>query len=194
MSFFWPAGLWPGNAWPARIWPAATSPAPSVTTRMSSASFPFRGSFPSLYNSNGYAPTVDFACQVIEQEWSGIFSFFSNLDAATQNARVFILEGYLVGWWLGDMYPRAMVGVQGTGGMPIASKSVGGVSVSYKEIEMQPALAPLLSNAFGIKAATIILSRPDRFALVPRGPGRIVPVLSWVDLGVALANAEIPAP
>jgi hypothetical protein len=139
--------------------------------------FPFADNFPGLIQNDGKAPQIDAACLVIETEWSGIFTLFSTFDAVTQKAKRDLLEGYLVGWWLADMYPTKTSGVQGDGGMPLTSKSIGGVSISRKDLEAQPALKQLESNAFGVKALAMIMSCPERMMLhgqiasAPRGVG-----------------------
>lgn len=116
-------------------------------------------SFPTLYSGDkSSAPVVDAACQTIETEWSGIFQLYQS-----QPAKQAILEGYLVGWWLADLYPSK--GVSGDRGMPLTSKSIGGVSVSRKDLEAQPGLKQLESNAFGVKALSMIMAAPERYRI-----------------------------
>jgi hypothetical protein len=55
--------------------------------------------------------------------------------------------------------------MQGDGGMPLTSKSIGGVSISRKDLEAQPALKQLESNAFGVKALAMLMSAPERMML-----------------------------
>lgn len=197
MQSFWPRGLWPNGLWPSELWPAppvSPSPVPTFQTHLTAQTFPFRRNFPGLYDVNGYAPEVDNAILIVETEWSGIFEMFSTLDMQTMINRQAILDSYLVGWWLGDMFPGKMRGVQGDGGMPLVSKSIGGVSVTRKEIEMQPALAPLLSNTFGVKAAMMLMSRVERFALLPQAPAAPVPVLTWQQFALAVLQGGVPSP
>lgn len=139
--------------------------------------FPFGASFPGLIGNDDLAPNIDLACQAVETEWAGIFTLFSTSDAVTQTAKQNLLEAYLVGWWLMDMFPTASKGIQGDGGMPLTSKSIGGVSISRKDLEAQPALKQLESNAFGVKALSMIMSAPERMMLygqtssAMKGPG-----------------------
>ncbi len=130
---------------------------------MNHASFPFAANFPTLYGTDGSSPLVDTACTVIESEWVGIFQLFQTTPNPA--AKQAILEGYLVGWWLADMYPDKVVGISGDGGMPLTGKSIGGVSISRKDLEAQPALKQLESNAFGVKALSMMMSAPERFML-----------------------------
>ncbi len=129
---------------------------------MDHTTFPFTANFPTLTNGQ-----VDAACVSIEAEWSGIQELFQTVanGAAKRN----ILEGYLVGWWLSDMYPTKVQGVSGDGGMPLTSKSIGGVSMTRKDLEMQPALKQLESNAFGVKALSMLKSAPEMFTMFGQG-------------------------
>jgi hypothetical protein len=131
--------------------------------------FPFIANFPTLT-----AGQVDAACVSIEAEWSGIQELFATV--ANGAAKRTILEGYLVGWWLADMYPTKVLGVSGDGGMPLTSKSIGGVSISRKDLEAQSPMKQLESNVFGVKALSMIKSAPEMFTMFGNkgslGPGR----------------------
>jgi len=142
---------------------------------VTNATFPFKANFPTLYDQ-GTAPMVDTAIASVAAEWSGCFDaevsgiqgaagLFQTLPHDQKVAKQNLLYAYLVAWWLADMNPTSVVGVQGDGGMALTSKSIGGVSVSRKDLESQPALIPLQSNAFGHKALTMIMSAPERFRL-----------------------------
>ena len=130
---------------------------------MTHANFPFIDNFPSLVGTDGSAPLIDAACTTVETEWSGIFELYQTV--ANGNAKQQTLEGYLVGWWLADMYPSKVQGISGDGGMPLTGKSIGPVSISRKDLEAQPSLKQLESNAFGVKALSMIMSAPERFLL-----------------------------
>lgn len=127
---------------------------------MTDVAFPFKANFPSLYGTDGKSPIVATAIQTVETEWSGIFTLYQR-----QPSKQAILEGYLVGWWLADLYPDKASGISGDGGMPLTSKSIGGVSVSRKDLEAQPGLRQLESNAFGVKALSMIMAAPERFRI-----------------------------
>ena len=140
--------------------------------------FPFVTNFPALVGTDKSAPLIDAACVIVETEWSGIFTFFNGDALQTQKQN--ILEGYLVGWWLADMYPTAVVGIQADGGMPLTSKSIGGVSISRQDLDLQPGLRQLGSNAFGVKAVSMIMNAPERMILFgqlgSRGSGSLNPL------------------
>ena len=142
----------------------------------SPSSFPFSANFPTLYGSDGSSPSIDGAIASVCAEWSGCFDsavsgivgtsgLWQTLPTAQAEAKQTILLGYLVAWWLADMYPTALVGASGDGGMPLTSKSIGGVSISRKDLEAQPALKQLESNVFGVKALNMIMSAPERYMI-----------------------------
>jgi hypothetical protein len=161
---FWPNGAWLVGEWPSNIWPNAPQTPVAVGTRMSHATFPFAAKFSSLYNNSGKSQIVDFACSVIETEWNGIFTLWANDPAQVQKQTM--AEAYLVGWWLTDMYPEDVDGVQGDGGMPLTSKSIGGVSITRKDLGLQAGMKQLESNAFGVKAAHLLMTAPERMGIV----------------------------
>jgi hypothetical protein len=123
---------------------------------------------------------VDTAIASVAAEWSGCFDeevsgvpgtrgLFQTLSHDQRIAKQNILYAYLVAWWMADMNPSAVVGVSGDGGMPLTGKSIGGVSISRKDLEAQPAMKQLESNAFGVKALMMIMSAPERFRLHVQG-------------------------
>jgi hypothetical protein len=144
---------------------------------MTHSNFPFSANFPNLS-----ADTIDMACFAVEAEWAGIFTLWGTLDQYTQTMKQLLCEAYLVGWWLENMYPTQATGIQGDGGMPLTSKTVGGVAISRKDLEAQPALKQLESNAFGVKALSMIMSAPERMMLMGR---------KW-SLGPAMRGGWMP--
>jgi hypothetical protein len=135
---------------------------------MSAATFPWRAKFPTLYNGVS-SPEVDAACAFIESNWSGVFELFSNIDPSVAAKRIANLEGLLVAWYLADLYPTAAEDIQSDGGMPVSSKSIGGVSVARLQMELQPGMRQLLTNTFGMQALSILLGRVERAALLSAG-------------------------
>jgi hypothetical protein len=158
------------NQWTSGVWPFAIQTPASVGANMNHASFPYAQFFPGLYNEVGAAPMVDYACALIEVEWAGIFQLWQNDSATLQAQKQFNLEAYLVAWWLTDMLPEQASGVQGDGGMPLTSKSIGGVSVTRKDMGLQAGMKQLESNAFGIKAAHLFMSAPERMIIAQAQP------------------------
>lgn len=132
------------------------------------ASFMFKANFPSLYDASGDAPVVDTAITTVYAEYAGVPSLWSTLSDDARNAKIDLCMNYLTAWWLADMNPTSVVGVQSDGGMPLTSKSIGGISLSRKELDSQPGMKHLESNAFGMKALVMLMSAPERFGLIGR--------------------------
>jgi hypothetical protein len=109
-------------------------------------------------------------------------------DATAEPLRTSIRDmvmNLLVAWHLADFYTDALEGIAANGGMPLTMKSMGGVDVKFAEIKVQPALSPLLTNTFGIRAAQMIMSAPERFGVRGKTPGVYYDVLNTVNpLGI----------
>ena len=97
--------------------------------------------------------------------FSGVNSLWAVLDSATRNAKRELCMNLLTAWYLLDMDPESAEGVVGNGGMAVGSKSIGGTSVSFTDMEAQEGLKQLNSNVFGQKALMILQSAPERFGV-----------------------------
>ncbi len=169
-------------------------PAPSLTAiPLTNASFLFgpagADDFPSLYGNDGSAPLVDAAIQTVMVEWSGCFDkalvsptgisdgpasgFWQNLPTDLRQQKQLTLMNYLVAWWLADMHPESAAGAVAHG-IPIDGKSIGGTSISPKDLGSQDAMKQLESNAYGIKAKKMIEGSPERLLLLMGGFGPAV--------------------
>ena len=69
----------------------------------------------------------------------------------------------LVAWYITDLFPDYAVGVQSSGGIPVKSKIIGGVKITFGDtihtkgnINNADLLNSLLSNSFGAKAYFMI--------------------------------------
>ncbi len=71
----------------------------------------------------------------------------------------------LTAWYLLDMDPTSATGVIGNGGMALSSKSIGGTSLSFQDMEAQEGLKQLNSNVFGQKALMLLQSAPERIGI-----------------------------
>ena len=142
---------------------------------MDHTNFQFSANFPTLTGLQ-----IDAAILAVGIEWAGCFDtevsgvpnctgLFQGSPHDLKVAKQNILLGYLTGWWLADMYPAAVQGVSGDGGMPLTSKSIGGVSMSRKDLDMQSAMKQLETNAFGVKALSMLKSAPEMFRMFGRG-------------------------
>lgn len=127
---------------------------------MTRATFKYAANFPNLTDTE-----IDNAYQEVSVMFSGVNSLWAVLDSATRNAKRELCMNLLTAWYLLDMDPESAEGVVGNGGMAVGSKSIGGTSVSFTDMEAQEGLKQLNSNVFGQKALMILQSAPERFGV-----------------------------
>lgn len=103
------------------------------------------------------------ALQIINAQFSGVYSLWSFLPPEDALAKRRLCINYLIAWKLVSMYPELAIGVAGTGGMPIGSKKAGPIFIKYKNMVRQEdsTLAMLTTNQYGIEALTMIQSAPE---------------------------------
>lgn len=97
--------------------------------------------------------------------FSGVSQLWRPLDAETRTAKRTLCINLLTAWYLLDSNPASATGVLGNGGMALSSKSIGGTSLSFQDMEAQEGLKQLNSNTFGQKALLMIQSAPERFGI-----------------------------
>jgi len=122
--------------------------------------FRYRNNFPTLDDQ-----TIQNAIDYIDAVYPGIFSLFSQLNQAQMVAKQTMLENNMVGWYLAESNPKSVTGVIANG-YPVSSKTIGGtkgVSLTFKNIEIQPGMEFLNTNFFGNQALAIFMTSPDRF-------------------------------
>ena len=127
---------------------------------MTYSDFTYSSNFPSLTTSQ-----IDAAIGVVETMYSGILECWNNLPDPVRTNKRALVENLLVGWYLANMYPSAVRGIVANGGLPLSSKSIGGTSVTFKDIAAQRGLESLLSNTFGLQAMQMILSAPEMMSI-----------------------------
>lgn len=108
---------------------------------------------------------VETAILEVSVMWAGTQEMWSDWPDPQKTAIRDQIMNLLVAWHLADFYPIDMEGIASNGGMPLVMKSMGGVDTKFMPVEVQPALYPLLTNTFGIRAAQMIMSSPDRFGI-----------------------------
>ena len=71
--------------------------------------------------------------------------------------------GFLTAWYLADMFPLLSSGIQSMGGLPVISKSIGGVKLTFADIlqtgknpRFRDNLAFLKTNTMGVQAYNMI--------------------------------------
>lgn len=81
----------------------------------------------------------------------------SGYDPVKDREKVNLCYGLLVAWYIQDMYPQYAAQVQSMGGIPLSSKRIGPITITYRSNEKRDGnLFVLNSNAFGVKALAMI--------------------------------------
>jgi hypothetical protein len=106
----------------------------------------------------------DQAYLEVSTKYSGISTLWGILDEAIKQAKRDLCYQYLTAWYLADLYPAKVTGIDADG-RPLTSKSIGGVSVSFSQQQGQDSLMELTSNTFGMKAKSMIESCPERMGI-----------------------------
>lgn len=123
-------------------------------------SFIFRDRFDGLTDLQ-----LQSALQIINAEFSGVYSLWSFLPLDEARAKRELCINYLLAWKLASLYPEASIGIAGTGGIPLSSKKAGPIFIKYKELVRQDdsLLSMLTTNQYGIEALTMIQSAPEQY-------------------------------
>lgn len=127
---------------------------------MTRQDFKYAGNFPNLTDAQ-----IGNAYDEVVVMFSGVNRLWGVLDAQTRNAKRTLCMNLLLAWYLTDFMPTEVTGVVGNGGMALSSKSIGGTSVSFQDMETQEGLKQLNSNTFGQKALMMIQSAPERYGV-----------------------------
>jgi len=135
----------------------------------------YRQNFPTLNDTS-----IQNGITYIDAVYPGIFSLFSQLPPTQQVAKQTMIEHLMVGWYLADSNPSAVTGVI-SNGFPMNSKTIGGtkgVSLTFRQSDVQPGMEFLNTNFFGNQVLQIWAGSPDRFGIfgnsgagLPRGTG-----------------------
>lgn len=127
---------------------------------MTRIQFLYAGNFPELTDNE-----INLAYTEVSTVFSGVNNLWNVLPAVTRDAKRTLCMNLLTAWYLMDMNPQSARGVVGNGGMALSSKSVGGTSVSFLDMDAQEGIKQLNSNVFGQKALMMIQSAPERFGI-----------------------------
>ena len=127
---------------------------------MTRQDFIYADNFPTLTDTQ-----INTAYQEVCVIFSGVKSLWAVLEPITRDAKRTVCLNLLTAWYLADMDPTAVAGVVSNGGMALSSKSIGGTSVSFSEMDAQEGLKQLNSNVFGQKALMMIQSAPERYGI-----------------------------
>lgn len=126
------------------------------------SSFLYRANFPGLSDQQ-----IALADAEVLTDWSGIFQLWAGLDEATRAAKLNLLENRLLAHHLAVNYPGEVVDAISTGALPLTGKTVGGVSLSYKDLEwVQGDMKTLMTTQWGIQALRQYQGAPERFSVL----------------------------
>ena len=127
---------------------------------MRRADFKFAQNFPDLTDAE-----IENAYAIVSAMFSGVLTLWGCLKPELREAKRTLCMNLITAWYLLDMYPTRATGVMGNGGMALSSKSVGGTSLSFTDMEAQEGIKQLNSNVFGQKALMMLQSAPERFGI-----------------------------
>lgn len=127
---------------------------------MTRQDFKYADNFPTLTDEQ-----VNSAYEDVCVMFSGVLQLWGVLNETTREAKRNLCINLITAWYLADMNPTAVKGVVSNGGMALGSKSIGGTSVSFSDMEAQEGLKQLNSNLFGQKALIMIQSAPERYGI-----------------------------
>lgn len=127
---------------------------------MTRTEFIYADNFPSLTDNE-----INNAYEIVSVMFSGVLQCWGVLSEPIRTKKRQLAMNLLVAWYLADMNPTKAVGVVSNGGMALSSKSIGGTSVSFQDMDAQEGLKQLNSNVFGQKALALIQTAPERFGI-----------------------------
>lgn len=127
---------------------------------MTRQDFKYADNFPTLTDAEINA-AYDEVCVM----FSGVLQLWGVIAEPTRTSKRNLCINLLTAWYLADMNPTSVTGVVSNGGMALGSKSIGGTSVSFTDMEAQEGLKQLNSNLFGQKALVMIQSAPERYGI-----------------------------
>ena len=125
---------------------------------MTRTDFKFADNFPTLTDAQ-----VNAAYDIVSVMFSGVMQLWTVLAEPVRTQKRTLCMNLLVAWYLLDTNPESASGVMGNGGMALTSKSIGGTSLSFADMDAQEGIKQLNSNVFGQKALMMIQSAPERF-------------------------------
>ena len=124
--------------------------------------FEFRNRFRDLSDEQ-----VTQACQEIHARFSGILTLWRVCRADIREAKRRLCMNYLVAWLLTNKYPDQAIGVSGMGGIPLKSKHIADITLSYNlPLRESSLLSSLTTNSYGVAALEMIQTAPENYTWV----------------------------
>ena len=109
------------------------------------------------------------AIEAVYSMWVGVSYLWQGHEAQVWYEKTRLCYRFLICWYIADLYPEYARGIISTAGLPIVTKKIGPVSITYDKEALSAGstdlLAPLLSNAFGAKAHFMIKTSYRRAAI-----------------------------
>ena len=127
---------------------------------MTRQDFKFASNFPTLTDEQ-----INNAYEIVSAMFSGVLTLWGVLGEPIRTQKRTLALNLLIAWYLLDANPQSAVGVIGNGGMALTSKSIGGTSLSFADMDAQEGIKQLNSNVFGQKALMMIQSAPERYGI-----------------------------
>ena len=119
---------------------------------------------------------LDAAITDVYTMFTGVNTIWSHMSDDTYFAKTQLCFGLLLAWYITDMYPEYSVGVVTSSGIPLKSKSIGGIKLTFGDPNApstgmkgyKDSLAPLKGNAFGNKAYLMLTSSSSKIRILGR--------------------------
>lgn len=127
---------------------------------MTRQEFKFADNFPTLTDAQ-----ITAAYDIVAVMFAGILQCWAKLEEPLRTQKRQLCMQLILAWYLLDANPGSAVGVLGNGGMALSSKSIGGTSLSFSDMDAQEGIKQLNSNVFGQKALAMIQGAPERFSI-----------------------------
>ncbi len=127
---------------------------------MTRQDFKYVNNFPTLTDEQ-----INDAYEIVSVMFSGVMQGWRRLPEPIRTDKRTLCMNLLTAWYLLDANPQSATGVIGNGGMALSSKSIGGTSLSFSDMDAQEGVKQLNSNVFGQKALMMIQSMPERYSI-----------------------------
>lgn len=108
------------------------------------------------------------ALQIVNAQFSGVYTLWALLPPPERDAKRRLCINYLLAWQLATLYPDQAILSAGTGGMPLKSKKIDGISLTFRDTVRSSGsgvLDMLTTNEWGLQALMMIQSAPDNYIL-----------------------------
>lgn len=128
--------------------------------------------FPKM-SSEANQEIVQNAIESVYAIFAGVSKLWESSDRQLWYSKTVECYRLLTAWYIADLYPTMLRGVPVMGGVPLKSKKIGDVSITFQDPaatagSYKDVLASLRSNPFGAKAYLMITTGVKRYKLRAR--------------------------